>query len=273
LVGSAPITKIAQQLSSGITVHQDFKDSVRFVMFQTGVEGWEYATHGGTAFIVSFRGKPFGLTCRHVFKDFHWDHLAITGSKFGKKGEQFAKVKSLVYPSDPRGEAVDTDILDIAVIEFANDVGADFFTDAPYILDTKTYGTSSEGDAVLVNGALKEKSDLSEQPVISPTFCLLEFHDRGATSTDPLLREAFVQIHEPKFSSVTGISGSPVYNLTAKKLCGMVVRGTLTGRECRIWYIDIFDIMQILIAMIENRSTTDYTKHVLRWVPVAVPQS
>jgi hypothetical protein len=25
-------------------------------------EGWEYATHGGTVFIVNFRGKPFRVT-------------------------------------------------------------------------------------------------------------------------------------------------------------------------------------------------------------------
>jgi hypothetical protein len=263
--------KIIQQLSTGITVRQDFRESVRFVMFQTGVEGWEYATHGGTAFIVNFRGKPFGLTCRHVLQDFYWGQLAVTAAKFGRKGSQFAALKSLVYPSNPRGEAVGTDILDVAIVEFADDVGADFFTDAPYIIDANTWGTSNEGDALLVNGVLKEKSDLSEQPVVSPVFCLLEFHDCGATSADPLLREAYAEFHEPEFSSVTGISGSPVYNSTANKLCGMVIRGALTGRVCRLWYIDISDIMQTLIAIVEGRSETDYTKHLVRRVPAPPP--
>jgi hypothetical protein len=224
--------RITQQLSTGITVRQDFRDSVRFVMFQTDVQGWEYATHGGTAFIVNFRGKPLGLTCRHVLRDFYWGQLAITAAKFGRKGSQFAALKSLAYPSGPRGEAVGTDILDVAIMEFADDVGADFFTDPPYIIDDNTWGTSNEGDGLLVNGALKEKSDLSEQPVVSPVFCLLEFRDCGATSPDPLLREAYAEFHEPQFSSVTGISGSPVYNSTANKLCGMVVRGALAGRAC-----------------------------------------
>jgi hypothetical protein len=246
--------KITQRLSTGITVRQDFRDSVRFVTFQTGVEGWEYATHGGTAFIVNFRGKPFGLTCRHVRHDFYWGQLAITAAKLGRKGSQFAALKSLAYPSDPGGEAVGTDILDVAIVEFADDVGTDFFTDPPYIIDANTWGTSNDGDALLVNGALKEKSDLSDQPVVSPVFCLLEFRDCGATSGDPLLREAYAEFHEPEFSSVTGISGSPVYNSTANKLCGMVVRGALTGRACRLWYIDISDVMQTLIAIVEGRS-------------------
>jgi hypothetical protein len=264
-------TKITQQLSTGITVRQDFRDSVRFAMFRTGVEGWEYSTHGGTAFIVNFRGKPFGLTCRHVLRDFYWGQLAIAAAKFGRKGSQFAVLKSLVYPSDPRGEAVGTDILDVAVVEFADNVRADFFTDPPYIIDTNTWGTSSGGDVLLVNGALKEKSDLSEQPVVAPVFCLLEFRDYDATSPDPLLRDAYAEFHEPHFRSVIGISGSPVYNSTANKLCGMVVRGALNGRACRLWYIDISDIMQTLIAIVEGRSETDYTKHLARRVGVPPP--
>jgi hypothetical protein len=265
--------KTTQHLSNGITIRQDFRDSVRFVMFQTGIQGWEYATHGGTIFITNFRGRPFGLTCRHVFGDFYWGQLAITAAKFGRKGSRFAALKSLAYPGDARGEAVDTDILDVAVVEFADEIGPDFFTDPPYVIDANTWGTSNKGDRLLVNGALKEKSDLSEQPVVAAVFCLLEFQDCGVTSADPLLREAYAEFHEPQFSSVIGISGSPVYNATANKLCGMVVRGVLSGRACRLWYIDISDIMQALIAIAEGRSETDYTKHVFRWVrAVPAPQ-
>jgi hypothetical protein len=166
-----------QHLSSGITIRQDFRDSVRFVVYQTGVEGWEYATHGGTLFVVNFRGKPFGLTCRHVFGDFYWGQLAITAAKFGLKGTRFAPLKSHAYSSDPRGYAIGSDILDVAVVEFADEIGTDFFTDPPYFIDDNTWGTSSEGDALLVNGALKEKSDLADQPVVAPVFCLLEFCD------------------------------------------------------------------------------------------------
>jgi hypothetical protein len=252
--------KITQQLSTGITVRQNFKDCVRFVMFETGVEGWEYATHGGTVFIVNLQGKLFGLTCRHVFGDFNWRQIRITEAKFGR---QFARLKSLVYPTQPRGEAIGTDILDVAVIEFADDVGADFFADSPYLVDANTVGTSNEGDVLFVNGALKEMSDLSE-PAIAPVFCLLEFHDYGATSADPSLREAYAEFAEPRFRTITGMSGSPVYNATRKQLCGMVVRGVLTGAACKLWYIDIFDVVQFLSAIVESRSETDYTKTLVR---------
>ena len=39
--------KVEQRLSSGLMVRQDVRQAVRFVMFETGVEGWDYATHGG----------------------------------------------------------------------------------------------------------------------------------------------------------------------------------------------------------------------------------
>jgi len=37
-----------QELSTGVIVHQDFRNGVRFVMFSTGFDDREYATHGGT---------------------------------------------------------------------------------------------------------------------------------------------------------------------------------------------------------------------------------
>jgi hypothetical protein len=33
------------------------------------------------------------------------------------------------------------------------------------------------------------------------------------------------EFKDPEFASVTGISGSPVFDVTANALCGMVVRG------------------------------------------------
>ena len=80
-----------------------------------------------------------------------------------------------------------------------------------------------------VNGVLKEKSDLSGMP-ISPVFCLLEFSDQGATSTDPILREAYAEFADPEFTEVTGLSGSPTFDATLNRLAGMVVRSALADR-------------------------------------------
>jgi hypothetical protein len=199
--------RVDQTLTSGFTIRQDFRDSVRFVMFTTGTEGWEFASNVGTAFIANFDDKLFRITCRHVLGDFDWDQLMITEAKFGTK---LAQLRAFFYPSDLRGDAVGTDIPDGVLFDFADSVDASFFTDPPYILDVNTAGTSKEGDALCVHGALKEKSQLigSDMKVV---FGSLEFLDRGATSNDPSLREAYAEYHEPEFSSVTGISGGPVF--------------------------------------------------------------
>jgi hypothetical protein len=47
-----------QILASGLVIRQDFAAAVRPVFFQTEFEEFLYATHGGTLFLVSFRGKP-----------------------------------------------------------------------------------------------------------------------------------------------------------------------------------------------------------------------
>jgi hypothetical protein len=47
-----------------------------------------------------------------------------------------------------------------------------------------------------------------------------------------------------EFSSITGISGSPVYNKTANALCGMVIRGGMSGPACTIYYVDVLDIVR-----------------------------
>ncbi|MGA7452190.1 MAG: hypothetical protein WBW73_13195, partial [Rhodoplanes sp.] len=59
-----------QVLSSGLMIRQDFAEAVRPVFFQTESEEFLYATHGGTLFLVVFRGRVYGVTCAHVFGDF-----------------------------------------------------------------------------------------------------------------------------------------------------------------------------------------------------------
>jgi hypothetical protein len=126
VTGSVPpihSMKTSQVLASGITIRQDIRDAVRAVLFETGFEGWEYATHGGTLFVVNYQGKVYGVTCAHVLKDFNWNQLVVTDRK---TGTGIAGLKTVCYPSSPRDAAVDADILDVAVIEFADDIGPDF---------------------------------------------------------------------------------------------------------------------------------------------------
>jgi hypothetical protein len=72
-----------QTLDSGLIIRQD-----RPVFFRTALEDFQYATHGGTLFLVSVRGRAHGLTCQHVFQDFAIEQLFITREKQAQKDSQ-----------------------------------------------------------------------------------------------------------------------------------------------------------------------------------------
>jgi Trypsin-like peptidase domain len=254
---------IEQTLETSLVVRQDFRTSVRFVMFDSGMPEWQYATHGGTAFLVVVKGQILGLTCRHVLKDFEWRQLVLTDRKFGQK---IAGIRAVYYASEPTGEAVESDMLDIVVVQFSIDVGFEFFGDAPYILDQGTIGTATSGDKLFVNGAIKEHSIIDEEK-IAPVFCYLEFVDSGSSS-DVTLRQAKAEFNAPKFSSLAGISGSPVFNSTSGRLCGIVTRGNLNGNRASIHYVDIFDVTKLLSAVATGVSGAEYQKTMKVQLPI-----
>lgn len=264
LIGRADM-RVTQTLSSGLIVRQDFRDAVRFVFFETGLDYWQYATHGGTMFVVCFETSYYAITCRHVVKEpgFRWSQLVVTNSK---AGNQIAGIKSVYYPSDPKDAAIGTDILDVAVVQFNEENGSAFFKDCAYILDERTIATSKPGDVLHVAGALKTPSEITETG-IAPIYCLLELSDVTSTGHDPTLRTAFGKYAMPEFSDVVGLSGSPVFNVTSGALCGMVARGGMNGDECTLHYIDIFDIMQLLRAIGCGKSQTYYRKTIVRERP------
>lgn len=259
LMGKADM-RVTQTLASGLFIRQDFRDAVRFVFFDTGHDAWQYATHGGTMFVVRFGGSNYALTCKHVLQDFDWRQLVVTNEKGGTK---IAGLKAVFYPSQPKGAAVDSDILDVAVVQFSDDIGSDYFNDRAYILDAGTTATSRPGDVVHVAGALKSPSAITEDK-IAPIYCLLELADNTSSSADPTLRSAFGKYKNPEFSDVVGLSGSPVFNVSKEALCGMVVRGGMSNDECILRYIDTFDIMQLLGAIEKGLTETHYKKTVIK---------
>jgi hypothetical protein len=125
--------------------------------------------------------------------------------------------------SQPQGEAVGSDVLDVAVLEFTEDIDPTFFKDAPYIMDGGTVGISKHGDTLLIAGTLKGLSEITEEQ-IAPTYCLLEFLDDTASATDPAIRRAVAKFEKAEFQVLLGLSGSPVFNTSSNVLCGMVVR-------------------------------------------------
>ena len=68
------------------------------------------------------------------------------------------------------------------------------------------------------------------------------------------------QVQILPLNSITGISGSPVYDVTAHALCGMVVRGGMTENLCAILYMDISDIVRFLDAVNRGDESAYYAK-------------
>jgi hypothetical protein len=249
-------TRRTQVLASGITIRQDFRDAARFVFFDTGHEEWVYATHGGTAFVVNYKGKCYALSATHVRKDFDWSQLVITDLREGTKR---APIRAVYYASSPRDEAVGADILDVQVVEFIDPITSAFFGGTAYILDRKTVTTSADGHRLLVFGVLKEKTTLHEG--LAPVYGRLEFTDTGLSGSDKTLRQATAQFAKRDFDSIEGVSGAPVYDETANALCGIVVRGGEIGNNVwRVHFVDIFDIMQMLDAIHSGKPETYYRK-------------
>jgi hypothetical protein len=141
-----------------------------------------------------------------------------------------------------------------------------FFSDSPYILDENTVGTARVGDELLVCGALKAETEITER-LIKPVYGLFDAIDETQASHDVTLRRAVARFEEKAFESMTGFSGAPVFDVTQRKLCGMVVRGSLDGVECVIRYIDARDIMELLRGVHEDRANTRYTKRIMRVSP------
>ena len=140
------LMKPLQTLKSGLIIRQNIEASVRPILFETDYPEFLYATHGGTAFVFIFRGRVYALTCRHVFGDFSEERLFIAARKNAKVGCPRATIKNVYYPSSPYEDAKDTDITDLCLIEFTNDISAEFFEGSAYVVDKNTVATASPGD-------------------------------------------------------------------------------------------------------------------------------
>lgn len=230
------------------------------MFFQTDFDDFLYATDGGTLFLVRYSGRDYGVTCRHVFTGTGFDpnRLFITQEKHAKKGSMPAPIKQVAYASSPRDAAVDADILDVCVIEFADDMAPNFLT-GTYVIDHKTVATSQVSHRLLVAGVLKEKT-MIDPPDITMGYCQLEFSDAGSPTSDPVLRHATAEFNRPEFTDIAGISGAPIYDLTTDALCGMVVRGGMNGAKCTIYYVDIYDIFRLLKGISEHAANVYYLK-------------
>ena len=109
----------------------------------------------------------------------------------------------------------------------------------------------------MIFGALKEKTVID--PHITVGHCRLEASDTGPSS-DPFLRRGAAQYLGHEFSTVTGISGAPVFNLTHNRLCGMIIRGGLTAGRLNVHYAGALDILRYAEAVFEGKQSVFYTR-------------
>jgi hypothetical protein len=209
-----------QRLESGLLIRQDFRKCVRNVFFDTAYPDFPYSTYGGTIFIIYFDRKCYAITCRHVFKDFNWGQIAITNKRGGK---WLAGIDSVIFASRPQNDAVDSEILDVAILELRSDAGISFFSDNLYIIDKNTVSRSQFGDVLSIYGSLKTNSFFSND-AMRPIYVLIHGVDFPESSHDLTLRCARANVGNPEIADLIGLSGSPVYNVSRSALSGMVVR-------------------------------------------------
>ena len=129
---------------------------MRPILFYTGIDDFQYATHGGTAFVVSYNSRPYAVTCRPVFKDFEDGQLTFFGAQFLSQGHKSAKVKTIYYASSPTESAANSGVNDFCIIEFDEAVSRDFFRGCDYPLAERTMCSSGALDQLLIFGAVKE---------------------------------------------------------------------------------------------------------------------
>ena len=227
--------------------------AIRPVFFQNASEEWPYSTHGGTMFLVSYKKKCYGLTCKHVLSGFDPSQLFVARDSLPKQGTPPAPVSEFAY-IDGEGE-----IADVAIIIFKDEINNELFDYSAYRFRYATIGSSNTAHKLHVYGFLKDKTTINyDTKAIIGGFCDLEVRDIGAVSNDYYLRYATATYVNHGFERITGVSGAAIFDETANKLCGMAVRGGLDNGIVKLWYVDISHIFRALEAVHEPRNRVSY---------------
>ena len=238
---------------------QPFEPSVRPVLFETGIEDFQYATHGGSFFLVEFEGQVFGITCWHVFKDFEIQDLVVSECWNPQQGARLANVRGHYRMTEPVGEIIGSDLLDLCILDFTEDITPSFFGGSAFIVSDETVASSEKDHVLQAFGALKEKTVIVP-PDVHVSYGLVDFYDLGQANSDVTLRVAGGHWIESTIANLTGLSGAPVMDRTTGKLCGMVVRGKVQNGDALIYFIDFWDILKFLKTIKGGGGTVKYSK-------------
>jgi hypothetical protein len=240
-------------------VQQSIEAAVRPVLYQTDCEEWPYS-HGGSLFLVTFDRRCYGVTCSHVLGDEGINYLFVAPRHVLAAGMVPADIKKIA-----KIKAQGSDLQDIAIICFSEDMDPEFFGGTAYVIGPDTVGTSDSAHRLKVHGFLSTKTFVDcEAKSITGGYCDLQFTNLGETSSDPFLRQAIASYADHNISSLDGISGAPVFDETAGRLCGMVARAGLNKNgNATIWYIDICYIVKFIAALHSGLSRTEHLGHSL----------
>jgi hypothetical protein len=182
--------------------------------------------------------------------------LFISPRQQMRKGEWSAKIQHIGYAGRLGGGAVGTDLGDVCVLEFADDLAPDFFGGEELSVEFESVARTESGHDLIALGFLKEKSWLLP-PGGHFDFHGLPLRDRGPSS-DPFLRRASARYEGTDLQTITGMSGGPVFNLTQNALCGMTLRGGLADGRCVVYYLDAYHILRMLEATRDRRRVVMY---------------
>jgi len=249
--------RFQQRLASGLYIRQDIANAIRLPLFGSDFPEFPLWTHGGSVVLLSYLGKVYALTCKHIVcgDSKLWSALMVPTSKHG--GSAFL-VSGCRTAHAAWGHAAETDILDLAVLRFTDDVDATAFGGGTYVLDPNTICRSRPGDELMVHATLKEKTEIGAGE-IATTYCHLGFTDRGQRLNDHSLRTGHAVLENlVEIRTLNGISGGAVFNLSQRALCGIAVRAGLAGNNATLNYLDIHHAVRLVQAVHSGNISVRY---------------
>ena len=246
-----------QKLASGLVIRQDIAEAVRLPLFPADTPEVPVWTHGGAVVLVSYQGKVYGLTCKHIVGNDHalWTSLLVPASK---RGGIAVLVQACRTARAAWGHVASTDIEDLAVLRFDQVVNADWFEGKTYVIDPNTICRSNVGDDLVVHGTLKDRTSTILGNA-ETTYCHIGFSDRGNQLTDHSLRTCTAEPHSlDGLASLNGVSGGAVFNITQNALCGIATRAGLAGLRATLHYVDIHHALKLLQAVHSGTFSVSY---------------
>jgi transposase len=136
---------------------QDILASVRPVLFDTSYEEFPYS-FGGTLFIISFRGRCYALTCRHVTGDNGAESIIVVKTVMPKLGDSPVRVQMMA-----RIDAAENDLGDVVALGFSDEINSASFHEMVYSATQDTIGASWVGDRLRVIGCLNTRSSVDTE--------------------------------------------------------------------------------------------------------------